>query len=142
MLPADERDSLFAVAEKAREDPGVRAAASRAREAVKTFNEAMIARDASIGPVLEKAESAGEPGGFHIRLTGDEAEQLRADREAMKGTAAEDALQRAMADYRKALVRVVTTVDPSLAGAVDRLPGMGMRGLLAPGPLASPSPSP
>jgi len=142
MLSADEHDALLTAAGKARENPAVRAAAIRLQQAVKGYNQAMIARDASIGPVLEKAELAGGLEGFHIRLTGDESEQLRADREAMKGTAAEDALQRAMADYRKAAVHALIAADPSLAGVADSLPLMGMRGLLAPELAPSPSPSP
>jgi hypothetical protein len=142
MLSSDDRGALFAAVEKAREDPAVKAAAARVRQAAKVFNEAMIARDASIGPVLEKAETAGGPESFHIRLSGDESEELRADREAMKGTAAEDALQRAVADYRKALAHAIVLSDPSAAVFVDRLPQMRMREVLMAEPDASPSASP
>lgn len=143
-LTPEERTRLAGVRQKAMRDPRVRAAAARMRDAARALDAAMVAQDKSLRPILDKAEAAQSPGSFHIRLTGDEREELRAAREAMEGTPEEAAVQKAEDDYRKTTADVMTAADPSMAAIIAGLTrpggemGMGVRRDIE---MGSPSPS-
>jgi len=148
-ITPEERAALIVAGQKAREDPKVQAAAMRMHAAAMAFNAAMVARDASLGPILQKIDAANSEAGLHIRLTADDREQLRAAREAMRGTPEAAALQQATADYRKTASDAMTAADPSLSAIIARLPQPGgdtrigrIMAPVPPGPAASPSASP
>jgi hypothetical protein len=127
-LSPQERTVLIAVGQKARQDPKVREAAEKMRNARKALNAAMVAKDNTLRPILDKVEAASSPGGIPPRLTGDEREQLRAAREAMKGTPEADAWQKASADYHQAVREAVIAADPSAAPILEKMGTGGMGG--------------
>jgi hypothetical protein len=141
-LTPEERTALDGAREKAQRDPRVRAAAARMRKAEQALDAAMVAQDKSLRPILDKAEAAHSPGSFHIRLTGDEREELRVAREALSGSPEEDALQKARDEYHKTAADVMTEGNPSMAAIIERLPQgwmeMGVRRDIE---MGSPSPS-
>jgi hypothetical protein len=146
-LTPEERTRLAGARQKAMRDPRVRAAAARMRDAARALDAAMAGKDKSLRPILDKAEAAQSPGSFHIRLTGDEREELRAAREAMEGSPEEAAVRKAEDDYRKTAADVMTAADPSMAAIIAGLMqpggemGMGVRRDIemgAPSPSGSP----
>jgi len=148
LLTPEERDTLMAAAQKARQDPAVKAAAEKMHEAMKAARDAMIATDKSLGPLIDKIEAATSspsPGVPRPTLTADEREQLRAGRDAIKGTPAADAWQKATAEYFAALRQAMIAADASVAAILDKLPqggplGHGVGGAGPPRPSASASP--
>jgi len=141
-LTPEERAALDGARQKAQRDPRVRAASERMRKAEQALDAAMVAQDKSLRPILDKAEAAHSPGIFHIRLTGDEREELQAAREALRGSPEELALQKARDEYYKTTGDVMTEGNPSMAAIVKRLPEGGMEmGVRRDIEMGSPSPS-
>jgi hypothetical protein len=135
----------MAAAKKARQDPAVVAAAAKMHQAMLAFDDAMLAKDKSIGPVIEKIKAASSPGAPRPRLTAQEVEQLRSARVSMMGAPETDAWKQATEDYRAAMRQAMTAADPSMAAILAKLPeggGTGAPRTVASPALASPSASP
>ena len=150
-LTLEERTALVTAGQKARQDPKVQAAAEKVKEAMKAVEDAMVAKDKSLAPIIAKAQAATSPGAPRPLLTGTERMQFIAAREAMQGTPELAAAQQASADYREAVRQAMIAADPSIAAIIEKLsqtgpmpmrPSIGSAASPSPSPSASPSPTP
>jgi hypothetical protein len=134
--------------QKAWQDPEVQVAAEKMHEAAMNLDTAMLKKEVSLGPILDKLSAGNALGGNAARLTADEREQLRAAREAMRNSPEAQALNRATAEYQRVARRAIIAADPSITGLLDELPrgnmgmGPGMRRVIEPGPSVNPAASP
>jgi len=135
----------MAAAKKARQDPAVVAAAAKMHQAILGFDDAMLAKDKSIGPVIDKIKAASSPGAPRPHLTAEEVEQLRSARVSMMGAPETDAWKQATEDYRAAMRQAMIAADPSMAAILAKLhegAGPGAPRTVASPAMASPSASP
>jgi hypothetical protein len=148
VLTADERSALIADGQKAWQDPDVQAAAEKMRDATTALDDAILEKEVSLRPILDKVTATDTLGGGSQRLTADEREQLRAARESMKNSPEARALKAATAEYQRTTRRALIAVDPSIAAILDKLPrgnmgmGPGLRRVMGPEPTSSPAASP
>jgi hypothetical protein len=131
---------------KARQDPAVQAAAEKLHEAMKVAHAAMLAKDPTLGPLLEKIEAASAPGSRPPSFTADEYLKIHEGMASIRGTPEADAWKQATADYRAALRKAMVAADPSIADILARLPepgaSHGAGAPHSPAPSGSPAASP
>jgi hypothetical protein len=146
-LTPEEQSTLRTASENAQKDPAVRAAVEKLHAAMTAARPAMLAKDPSLAPLLNKVEAISfpSPGAERPSLTADEMLKLRAGRSAINGTPLADAWRKATADYRAAVRQAMIAGDPSVAAILDKLSNAGgeRRSIVATGsPKASASASP
>jgi len=142
---AADRGSLIAAGEKIRKDPKVIAAAAKMHAAMLAVNAVMVAKDPSLGPILDKIQAASVPHAVRTPLTPDDRQKLRAARDAMKGTPEGAAWLQATMDYRAAVREAMLTADPGISNVLNKLPQPGVHvtgAAITSGSAASPSASP
>ena len=142
-LTPEEETILKAARDKARQDPAVEAAAQKMDAAMKAAHAAMVAKDKSIGPLLDQVEASSSPGALRPLFTPEETAQLRAAREAIKGTPEAEAWQTATVDHYEAQRKAEIAADPAVEAILNKLSGMRRRLIVvsgSPEPSASASP--
>lgn len=149
ILTPEERQTLQAAVTKARQDPDVKAAGEKLRDAAKIANDLMAQKDPAVAPLIAKIESGMTPGAPRPHISQDEAMQLREARQFIKGTPEDEAWQQATTTYRAAMTKSMIAADPSVADILAKFPhSAGMPHAPAPAPappitsVATPSAAP
>lgn len=142
-LTPEDRATLQSASQKAQQDPTVKADFKKMADAMKAAHGAMLAKDSSVGPLLDKIEAASAPGAPRPKLTPDEAMKLRAAREAIKGTPEADAWQKATTEYHDAVRQAMIAADPAVSDILMKISQSGAmhRSMVPPVPPVSSSPA-
>jgi hypothetical protein len=127
LISPEEASELKAVSQKAQQDPAVQAAIAKRQKAMMDASGAMISRNPSIAPLVQKALASGTAGATHVALTQDERMQLHTALNSLQGTPEGDALQSTTKEYIAALTKAMITADPGIVHILAKLPIMNHR---------------
>jgi hypothetical protein len=132
-LTPDEIAKLRAASKAAQQDPDVKIAAAKMRDAMKAAREAMVAKNKALSPLLDKVEASASPGAQRPTFSADERQQLRDARQSIIGTPEAQAWQEATQEYRDALHKAMVAADPSVQAILDKMPQPRIGGPGGPG---------
>jgi hypothetical protein len=130
-LTEEEKATLQNATEKAQQDPSVLASIDAMRKAMKDARAAMVAKDPSIAPLLDKIEAGAAPGSQPPRLTAEEFTELGAARKAIVGTPEAAAWKMATAEYRANVQKAMIAADPAVGPILEKIAALKMQADMA-----------
>jgi hypothetical protein len=120
-LTAEEKARIAKAGQAAQQDPEVIASGVELNDAVKAATVAMIAKDPTLKPLLDKIEAASAPGAERPQFSSGDYDHLSAGRASIAGTPEAATWQKATLQYREAVHKAMLAADPTLDAVFKKL---------------------